>query len=96
MKNVILKFFAILFIKSPISNASEIPVSSRYNIIKSVISKYHSTFVNFLYSTTNQGASVNLFSVGATKQYQHMYPDLDHRLFNNAVSYSDVTNFRTT
>jgi hypothetical protein len=94
MKNFVLKFLAILLIKSTLSNASEMPLMLRCNIIKSVISKHHSTCVNFLYSTKNQGATMNLFSVSAAKQYQHTYPHLDHRLLNNAVSYSEVTKFR--
>jgi hypothetical protein len=94
MKNVVLKFLVILLIKSTLSKASEIPVTSRYNIIKSVISKYHSNCVNFLYSTKYQGALVDLFSLGATKQYRHMYPHLDHRLLNNPPSSSNVTESR--
>jgi hypothetical protein len=39
---------------------------------------------------------MNLFQVGVNGQYQHMYPHLDHRLFNNAVSHSEVTEFRAT
>jgi hypothetical protein len=51
-----------------LSLESEIPVTSRYNIIKSVISQYHSNCVNFLYLTKNQGASMSLLSVCATEQ----------------------------
>jgi hypothetical protein len=74
MKKAALKFFVLVITISTLSNASEIPVTSRYNIIKSVISKYHSTCAKFLYSTNDQGASVNCFSVGVTEQCLHMYP----------------------
>jgi hypothetical protein len=90
MKNIAFIFLTILFIKSGLSVASEIPVTSHYNIIKSVISKHNSKCVNFLYSTKYQGESMNLVSVGATEEYQHKHPNLDHRLFKDAVSNSEV------
>jgi hypothetical protein len=76
MKNIALIFFTILLIKSTLSLAREIPVTSRCYVIKSVISKYNSSCVYILYSTKNEGASMNLFSVGATKQYQHYVSSL--------------------
>jgi hypothetical protein len=74
MKKAAIKFFVLVITISTLNNASEIPVTSRYSITKSVISKYHSMCVNFLYSTKDQGASVNCFSVGVTEQCLHMYP----------------------
>jgi hypothetical protein len=94
MKNCAMKFLVHLIAISTLSNASEIPVTSIYNIIKCVIWKYHSTCVNFLYSEKNQGASVNLNFVDEIEQCLHIYPQritpLDPRLFNNAVSTSEI------
>jgi cadmium resistance protein CadD (predicted permease) len=94
MKNCAMNLLVLLITISILSNASEISVTSIYNIIKCVISKYHSTCVNFLYSEKNQGASVNLNSVDAIEQCLHTYPQrippLDPRLFNNAVSTSEI------
>jgi hypothetical protein len=74
MKNVAMNFLTILLIKSMLSLESEISVTSRYNIIKSVKSKYHSTCVYFLYSTKYQGASMILLLGWATEQCLHIYP----------------------
>jgi hypothetical protein len=47
----------------------EIPLTSFYNIIKSVISEYRSTCVNILsYTTNTQGVFMNFLSVSATEQ----------------------------
>jgi hypothetical protein len=74
MKNCAMKFFVILITISNLIKASEIPVTSLYNFIKCVISKYHSTCVNFLYSEKNQGMSMNLNSVDELEQCLHTYP----------------------
>jgi hypothetical protein len=97
MKNCAMKFLVLLITISILSKASEITATSLYNIIKCVISKYHSTCVNFLYSEKNQGASVNLISVDAIEQCLHTYPQWippsDPRLFNNDLSTSEITKF---
>jgi hypothetical protein len=94
MKKAAIKFFVLVITISTLSKASEIPVTSRDNIIKSVLYRYHSTCVNILNCTKYQGASVKCFSVGVTEQCQLTYPQrvphLVLSLFNNAATTAEA------